>query len=158
MIVSEPSEERRKRIEVLGLGYRALTPDQTRALMTEHAKKLDSHGLDYVIDCSGYTPAVEEAFHWLRKGGHLCIFGVAPPTAKLAISPNQMFHKELTIIGTLTNPFCYPKATALTAALGDRYLNYEKLAIETFDISDYETALSKLASGVISKAVFKFPE
>ncbi|XP_037086453.1 D-arabinitol dehydrogenase 1-like isoform X2 [Pollicipes pollicipes] len=158
LVVSEPSAERRARIEVLELGYRALTPDQTREVMTEAARDLDHDGLDYVIDCSGYAPAVEEAFQWLRKGGHLCIFGVAPPTAKISISPNQMFHKELTVLGTLTNPFCYPKATALTAALGQRYLSYEKLAIETFELDQYETALSRLASGVISKAVFKFPE
>ncbi|XP_043191911.1 2-deoxy-scyllo-inosamine dehydrogenase-like [Amphibalanus amphitrite] len=156
-MISEPSAERRERINVLELGYQTMTPDETRAIMTEAMKDLEHDGLDYVIDCSGYAPAVEEAFQWLRKGGHLCFFGVAPPTSKISISPNQMFHKELTILGTLTNPFCYPKATALTAALGKRYLDFEKLAIETFELSDYEKALSKLASGVISKAVFKFP-
>jgi len=158
VIVSKPSPERRARIDVLELGFKTMTPDQTRAAMTEASKDLDKNGLDYVIDCSGYAPAVEEAFQWLRKGGHLCFFGVAPPTAKISISPNQMFHKELTILGTLTNPFCYPKATALTAALGYRYLDFDKLAIETFPLEDYEAALSRLASGVISKAVFKFPE
>ncbi|XP_037094110.1 D-arabinitol dehydrogenase 1-like [Pollicipes pollicipes] len=158
VIISEPSNERRARIDVLELGYKAMAPDQTREMMAKAAEDLDAFGLDYVVDCSGYAPAVEEAFQWLRKGGHLCIFGVAPPTARISIAPNQMFHKELKILGTLTNPFCYPKATALTAAMGMRYLSYEKLAIQTFDLKDYEKALSSLASGVISKAVFKFSE
>lgn len=157
VIVSEVFEERRKRIKVLELGYQALAPEETRQLLAKACEEdLEGNGMDYVVDCSGYAPAVEEAFAYLRSGGKMCLFGMAPPTASIKVQPFKIVRKELTILGAFTNPFTYPRAIGLTAALGERYLHFDKLAIETFQLEDFQKALEALASGRISKAVFKF--
>lgn len=40
-------------------------------------------GVDVHIDCSGNGKAMEEGFELLQNGGKMCIFGVAPPDAKI---------------------------------------------------------------------------
>jgi len=60
-------------------GFDIITPDE---LKTCRVKDL-SWGVDLVIDCSGYAPAIEEALTVINPGGTLCIFGVSTPTAKM---------------------------------------------------------------------------
>lgn len=36
-----------------------------------------------------------------------------------------------------------------------RYLDYKKLGVKTFKLSEYEEALKDLKAGTISKAIFK---
>jgi D-arabinitol dehydrogenase (NADP+) len=38
---------------------------------------------DLIIDCTGHGPAIESALKLLDRGGKICIFGVAPPGAKI---------------------------------------------------------------------------
>ena len=62
-----------------GTGFDIITPDE---LKIRRAKDLN-WGIDLVIDCSGYAPAIEEAIPLINPGGKLCIFGVASPLAKM---------------------------------------------------------------------------
>ena len=72
----------------------------------------------------------------------------------LRICPEEIFRKELTIIGCLINPYTYAQASVLAAQMGERYLTAEKLGIELFRIEDYKLALEKLKTGSIAKAMF----
>lgn len=63
--------------------------------------------------------------------------------------------KELKVLGVNINPFMFPKALELLHAMGDRYLDYNKLGIRVFKLAEYEDALQALRNGEISKAVFK---
>lgn len=67
-----------------------------------------------------------------------------------------MYKKELTIVGVNVNPFSFPKAMALVAAMSDSYLDFEKLGIGLFKLSQYQEALSALKNGEITKAIFEF--
>nr|XP_003708243.1 PREDICTED: D-arabinitol dehydrogenase 1-like isoform X1 [Megachile rotundata]XP_012152433.1 PREDICTED: D-arabinitol dehydrogenase 1-like isoform X2 [Megachile rotundata] len=141
--VSEPQEKRRNMVTKLDLDYEVKNPKEVK------------EGFDLVVDCSGSGPAMEAAVPLLRRGGRLCVFGVASPNAKLTIEPFQVYMKELNIIGVNINPFTFPKGLALLKAMGDRYLNYEKLGIKVYLLSQYREALEALKRGDISKAVFK---
>lgn len=57
-------------------------------------------GFDVVIDCTGVPAAVEGAVSFVKNGGTLLIFGVCPDDSKISISPYEIFHRELTILGT----------------------------------------------------------
>ena len=39
----------------------------------------------------------------------------------MQLCPEEVFRKELTILGCLVNPYTYDRATHLAAALGDRW-------------------------------------
>lgn len=40
--------------------------------------------------------------------------------------------------------------------MGEKYLDYEKLGIKIFKLSEYEEAFKELHKGDIAKAMFKF--
>lgn len=67
----------------------------------------------------------------------------------------QVYVNELTIVGVNINPFTFPKALSLVKAMSDKYLNYEKLGIGVYTLSQYQEALAALRKGEVSKVVFK---
>ncbi|XP_076277627.1 D-altritol 5-dehydrogenase [Lasioglossum baleicum] len=141
--VSEPQEKRSSVVAKLDLGYDVKRPDQLKP------------GYDLVVDCSGSGAAMQAAVPLLRSGGRLCVFGVASPQTKLTIEPYQIFKKELSIVGVNINPFTFPEGLALLKAMANTYLDFNKLGIKVYALSQYREALQALKSGDISKAVFK---
>ncbi|CAH1168720.1 unnamed protein product [Phyllotreta striolata] len=149
--VSEPNLKRLEMLGKLNTGFKLLTPDELK----KNQKADPNYKFDVVIDCSGFPPAIEHAVTLLRRGGKLCIFGVAPPHAEIKIKPFDVYMNELKIFGVLINPFCFPKSLGLIEAMGDRYLNFENLGIKTFSLRQYQDAIEMLKSGTIAKAIFK---
>ncbi|XP_029177633.1 uncharacterized protein LOC114945542 [Nylanderia fulva] len=141
--ISEPQKGRREIAAQLGLDYQIASPADIK----------DEFNL--AVDCSGSAPAMEAAVSLLGHGGRLCVFGVANPKAKLAIEPYQIYKKELTILGVNVNPYSFLKGLALVQSMSEKYLDYKKLGIKVFSLSQYNEALDALKKGDISKAVFK---
>ncbi|XP_072758256.1 sorbitol dehydrogenase-like [Anoplolepis gracilipes] len=141
--IIEPQQKRREIAAHLGLDYQVKNPNDLK------------EEFDIVVDCSGSAPAMETAISLLGRGGRLCVFGVANPKAKMSIEPFQIYKKELTIIGAFVNPFSFLKGLALLQSLSEKYLDYNKLGIKVYSLSQYEEALEALKKGQISKAVFK---
>ena len=59
------------------------------------------------------------------------------------------------VLGVNINPFTFLKGLALVEAMSDRYLNYEKLGIRVYKLSEYKEAFESLKNGGSCKAVFK---
>lgn len=142
--ISEPQEKRRKMASNLGLNYKVKDPSQ-----------IGNEEYDLIVDCSGSGPAMESAVRLLKPGGCLCMFGAANPKAKMIIEPYQFFKKELRIVGVNINPHTFPRSLCLLQAMASQYLNYEKLGVKVFTLSQYKEALEALKKGDVSKAVFK---
>jgi hypothetical protein len=53
------------------------------------------------------------------------------------------------------NPYTFLKGLALLQSMSEKYLDYNKLGIKVFSLSQYKEALDALKKGDISKAVFK---
>ncbi|KAH0953835.1 hypothetical protein HN011_011998 [Eciton burchellii] len=141
--ISEPRQKRREFASNLGLDYRVKSPDELR------------EEFDLAVDCSGSVPAMEKAVSLLGHGGRLCVFGVANPNEKLMIEPFRIFRREQTIVGVNINPHTFPKGLALLRSMSEQYLNYDKLGIKVFSLSQYKEALDILKRGEISKVIFK---
>lgn len=75
-----------------------------------------------IIMCSGFPPALEQALAWTKRGATIMIFGCAPPGQAVSLCPEDVFRKELTILGALINPSAYARAVQLAANLGPHYL------------------------------------
>ncbi|XP_015595006.1 D-arabinitol dehydrogenase 1 isoform X2 [Cephus cinctus] len=142
--VSEPQPTRREIVKRLELDYEVKAPAE-----------LKGREYDLAIDCSGSGPAMESAVPLLGRGGRLCVFGVASPQAKLTLEPFQIYMKELAIVGVNINPYTFLKGISLVEAMSDSYLQYEKLGIKVFKLSQFKLALEALQKGDISKAVFE---
>jgi len=151
--VSEPAQGRRDIVENLETGFSVLSPDEMAA--KEEGVDHEQNGFDVVVECSGFPPALEKAVGLTARGAAVVIFGCAPTGRAVSLCPEEVFRKELTIIGCLVNPCTYLKALRLAATMGDRYLNFDKMGIQIFNIQEYETAIGRLKAGAISKAVFK---
>lgn len=74
---------------------------------------------------------------------------------KINLFCRQIYKKELSIIGVLINPFSFLKGLALLQAMSDKYIDFDKLGIKLFPLSQYKQALAALKNGEISKAIFK---
>ncbi|XP_066593309.1 uncharacterized protein [Prorops nasuta] len=142
--VSEPQDKRRSIVKDLELDYDV-----------KHPSELKNNKFDLAVDCSGSGPAMETAVPLLDRGGRLCVFGVASPTAKLTVEPFQIYMKEIEIIGVNINPHTFPKGISLLQAMSSHYLNFNNLRIKVYQLSQYEEALTALREGDISKAIFK---
>ncbi|KAF7280567.1 hypothetical protein GWI33_005766 [Rhynchophorus ferrugineus] len=149
--VSEPNLKRLLFTRNLDTGYDLITPDQ----LQQNKENDKNYGFNVVIDCSGFCPAIQQGLSLLHKGGKLCCFGVAHPDATIKVSPNELFFKEISILAVNVNPFSFVKSIGFIEAMGDRYLDYRKLGVQVFLLSEYNKAVDMLREGKIAKAVFK---
>ncbi|CAH0761901.1 unnamed protein product [Diatraea saccharalis] len=144
--VSEMNKSRLDIVKRMDTGFRLITPD-----VLAQEKEL----YDVIIDCTGVGKVMEVSFNYLKHGGKYVVFGCCPPTHQASINPFQIYDKELTIIGVKINPYSFPKAIGWLKAMGSRYVDYEKLGVKTYSLSEYKNALGDLKTGSISKALFK---
>lgn len=153
--VSELSEERRSVVSNLQLCADVYHPDVLEEKGREAVRENNEDwGFDIIVDCTGVPKAIEQAFKWLRKGAKLLIFGCCPKEGEIVLNPFQIYYKELTIIGSLINPYTFRDAIAMVRDM-DKYLEYDKLGIQTYQLQDYPAALEALKSGQIAKAIFE---
>ncbi|WP_171655274.1 alcohol dehydrogenase catalytic domain-containing protein [Paenibacillus foliorum] len=109
----------------------ALRAGATQVMTQEEAKQ--SLEVDLAIEASGSPSAFEPAFNALAPGGRMLLYGVMSPGDVVSLKPEQMFRRELTLIGSYVGPRTLDRALSLLAArivepemiLGDR-LNLEE--------------------------------
>jgi threonine dehydrogenase-like Zn-dependent dehydrogenase len=119
---ANPSRVERAR----SLGFDADLPTQSDAGM-----------FDVVFECAGAAPAVAHAVLAARRAGRVVWVGVAAPQAEVSIRPFDVFRRELTLIGTFTNPFTTQRAVRVLAADPARW---RPLVTHVFPLSSFEEA------------------
>jgi len=145
--VSDLSKGRRDIAQSLGLCKGVVTPKE----IEESSLRFDT-----VVDCSGSARAFEMAVKSSDRGATILVFGCAPKDAVASLRPMEVYEKELTILGSNIDPFTFPEAVSLTAAMHQTgLLELGKLGVEVFPLGEYVDALSKLKDGSISKALFR---
>ncbi|CAH2988285.1 unnamed protein product [Chilo suppressalis] len=144
--VSEMNKSRLEIVKKMDTGFRLISPD-----VLSQEKQL----FDVIIDCTGVGKVMEISFGYLKPGGKYVVFGCCPPTHQATINPFEIYVKELTIIGVKINPYSFPKAIGWLKAMGSRYVDYEKLGVKTYSLSEYQNAMDDLKAGSVSKALFK---
>ena len=79
-----------------------------------------SHACDLAVEGTG-LPAVAEALTgYVANGGSALFFGVCPQEARIALSPFDVFRRQLSIFGTHSLNHNIPEALATIAAIGPR--------------------------------------
>lgn len=155
LTMSEISQHRRGVAGCLDLGIQVVHPHYLDKCYTKAQETGDNDwGFNIIIDCSGSPIAIEQALNWVKFGGKFLIFGVSPKESKIKINPFCVFSKELTIAGSLVNPFTFESAISIVHSM-EKYLDYDKIGTKVYTLQDYPSALESLKKGLSSKAVFK---
>lgn len=112
----------------------------------------DGYGLTYQIDAAGSPRVIETAIRVAARKGTVLFFGVAAPEATATIHPQEIYAKELTLLGTAINPFTHRRAVALLGRLP-----LPQLRTATFGIDQAADAFQAQRDGAADK-IFIIPE
>ncbi len=131
--VSEINERRRE----LAGGLGAVTIDPAEEDFVRFVKSDTGDGVDVSIECAGVPEAMAQALGCVRRGGSAVLFSVPEPDAVLTVAPFEIFHRELTIRGSFTNPATQGRAVRLIAS---KKLPLEEIVTHRFALTDVEAA------------------
>ena len=150
IVASEPEELRRTSALEFGADS-AVDPNregERQALAATHGE-----GFDFVIDAVGSSATFSQAIVMAARGGTVLVFGVAPMQATASIRPYDIFARELTVIGSLINPYTHERAVNLLPQMG-----LEKLQIEPFPLREFRQAFEKHAAPGATAKVELLPQ
>lgn len=103
-----------------------------------------------VIDATGAPAAIEDGLTRIARGGTYLQIGVAPPERTVALSPYNVFARELTIVGSMTTRNSFPRAITL---LDSGYIDSDLITGEPIPLNEYSSAIEKAGSGETPKVV-----
>jgi len=149
-IVSELSEE--KRAAAKRLGASCVVDPRSEDLPAIVRDAAQDGGADAVIECVGSQATAEQAVELAGEGGRVLLFGVAPQAARIAVSPFDVYRKEITITGSFTNPFTHSRALAL---LSSGRLKVEDLISHRLSLERLPEAIDLLESGRATKVIIE---
>lgn len=140
IVVSEPNPTRRAAALSFGAD---LALDPAAPAFREQINDI-THGLgfDSVIEAAGSPATLELAIELAARAGRILVFGVSPMHATATVRPFDIFVRELTIIGSVINPYTHERAVNLLPRLG-----LHQLAITQFPIDNFNDAFAAQASG-----------
>jgi 2-desacetyl-2-hydroxyethyl bacteriochlorophyllide A dehydrogenase len=112
LIQTELVPERRERARELGADIvvdpvSRLDPGGAALLngaLREAVLELCPRGVDYLIDATGSTTAVQEALPLLKKGGTFMSFGICPDVERLSLSLNWFYKNQVSFITSRRPP------------------------------------------------------
>ena len=140
VIVIEPSAERRELAVSLGAHHAVAPGDEANQLIRELTHGL---GADIVYECVGRPFAVQSAVDLARRGGSMCLIGLAEGDAP--ISPGAWLVKEISVTSSLA--YLHEEFEMSMGMIADGRVVVEPLHTATVGLDELEAALVDLASG-----------
>jgi threonine dehydrogenase-like Zn-dependent dehydrogenase len=116
--------------------------------MLEQISDFTSGGPDVVIECAGNSKAVELAVNLPKRGGRVIIFGLSGKKDTVNINLQDFFLKELSIKGSLLNPFTFSRSVEL---LVNKKIQAGKLKAALSPLEELKDILSSPRKSTIIK-------
>ena len=140
VIVIEPNLRRRELALALG-AHHAVEPGPVANQVINEA----THGLgaDIVYECVGRPFAVQSAVDMARRGGAMCLIGLAE--GDVPISPGVWLVKEISVTSSLA--YFHEEFEMAMGMIADGRVRVEPLHTSTVGLDDLGAALADLASG-----------
>ncbi len=110
ILLIEPINEKRNIAVSLGADF---IFDPASGEMLKQISDLTSGGPDVVIECAGNSSAASLALSLPKRGGRVIIFGLSGNKESININLQDFFLKELSVKGSLLNPFTFSRAVDL---------------------------------------------
>lgn len=149
VVVLEPRPERRRLALTMGADA-AFDPADPASEAAARALT-GGRGFPYVVDAVGSARILHDAVGMASRGGRILVFGVARPDDEATIRPNEIFSRELTILGAVINPYTHHRAVGLLPTLG-----LDRFTPAFFGLDELPKALAEQRSGQADK-VFLAP-
>lgn len=113
-------------------------------------RELAPRGFDVVIEATGAVSVLQDILPLVRSGGTLVVYGMAAEDATIAISPYEIFRREITIKGSFAQAYGFARAIDF---LKHGKVRADGLITHRFALSSYAQALAALRSPDCLKAV-----
>lgn len=139
IIVVEPDSNRRELIS--NRGFQTIDP-LTTDLVKTIMEQTNGLGADIVIEAAGKKETAQQCFDLIGRGGTILFFGVVPPREKIDIYPNDIYKRELKIVGSAINPFSHYRSLEIL-----KYLNLNELVTHHFMLEEINKALEFASKG-----------
>lgn len=139
IVVSEPSETRREMALSMGADL-AVHPDDLDA--DEVIALVGEHGFHSVVDAVGRADVARDLLDRIRKGGTFLVFGVAAPDDPLTLPPREVYDRELTIVGSIINPYTHERAIAMLSTLP-----LDRIPTRVFPLAEFKDAFAAQRRG-----------
>ena len=148
-ILVEPIEEKRRIAS-------ALKADVVINPLKENVKEavmdLTQLGADVVIECVGKPQTAHLSVDLARRGGTVEFFGVCPIGEKIEMEPNQVYFRELTVVGSYVNPHTFSRAVALLHA---GKVRIDEFRVDRFPLDGVHEALEYQKEGKTLKSMIE---
>ena len=109
VIMVDRLEDRLDRAESVGL--RAINSDAGEIARL-------SRSCDLAVDATGVPAVVEKLLEYVGNGGAALVFGVCPSDARIAVSPFEIFRRQLSLFGTHSLNHNIPDALEVLKVVG----------------------------------------
>ena len=150
VILSEPVALRREIGLEIGADH-AIDPNE--APVAEQIRKaLGTDGTDVVIECVGNTAATAQAFEAAKDGATVLLFSVPKPDTYYPLSLEQVFQKELKIVGSRINPDTHGRAAAM---INGGKLILDRLITHSYPVAELKEAIIKQTENDSIKVVIE---
>jgi L-iditol 2-dehydrogenase len=149
--VTEPDEKRRA--DACAFGADAAIDPRGEGWRESVLSASAGEGYDYVIDAVGAAATLETAVSLAARGGRILVFGVAPPEDVASVRPAEVFSRELTIVGSLVNPYTHERAVSLLPQM-----MLDKLRLGAYPLARFAEAFAAQASGANATKVLILPQ
>jgi 2-desacetyl-2-hydroxyethyl bacteriochlorophyllide A dehydrogenase len=105
-------------------------------------------GFSTVIEAVGTAATFEFAIAHAAQGGRIMIFGAASQDDRAEVKPFEIFAKELTVIGTVRNPYTHKRALSLLPRIPVHDLDIQK-----YDLDHVHSAIEAQQRGIGTKII-----
>jgi D-arabinitol dehydrogenase (NADP+) len=141
--VADPAQAKLDTVRGLGIDETVaiglITEDTAERISGElRAAAPGGNGYDVVVEATGSATVGNLGLPLLRSGGTLLVYGVAREDARLALSPYEMFRRELTVLGSFAEMTSF--GAALTALRSGR-VRTDGMITHRFGLADYAKAI-----------------
>lgn len=96
--------------------------------------------VDLVVDATGVPVVAENLIHYAANGGNVLFFGVCPPGENIAVSPHDVFRRQIKIAGTHSLNHNIPEALETIGEIGP---DINRLISHSVELSEIEGFLEK---------------
>lgn len=140
VIVVEPNEQRRALATEFGAHIVVAPGDEAKRVIKEHTHGL---GADIVYECVGRPFAVQAAIDLARRGGAMCLIGLADQDA--SITPATWLIKEIRMTAALA--YFHEEFEMAMGMMADGRVRVEPMHTSTVGLEGFEATVADLATG-----------
>ena len=140
VIVVEPNARRQALARELGAHVVVEPGDEARGTVEQHTHGL---GADNVYECVGRPSAIQTAVDLARRGGAMCLIGLADEDA--SITPATWLVKEIRMTAALA--YFHEEFEMAMGMMADGRVRVDPMHTATVGLGDFESAIADLAAG-----------